>query len=210
MRRPTRTSRRGFNLVEVTLALGVFSLAIVAIIGLLTPTQRQVANVADRQTAARLADLVQSELTRVSFDDVATAVTSGSERIWLVATRDASLVRATGADPTDEAAAVTAGFPAENAPDAALTPGIAERDRYFAIEVTRLTEDTADPLYYNAGATPRPTFLALRVVVAWPYFIPEGAPPAAPAGSWDAAEVQGLYNTPETRSAAVYTAVVRR
>ena len=70
-----RRPARGFSLIEVVVALGVFSVAIVVVVGLLKPTVASVQNVVDSQAADRLADSVLAKVRAYGF----TALTLGDE-----------------------------------------------------------------------------------------------------------------------------------
>jgi uncharacterized protein (TIGR02598 family) len=52
----------GFSLIEVVVAVGIFALAIVGVIGLLGPTTKNVADVADSDAATRVVNAIQSAL----------------------------------------------------------------------------------------------------------------------------------------------------
>lgn len=54
--------RGAFSLVEVVVAVGIFALAIVGVIGLLSPTTKAVTEVSDNDAASRVVNIVQSEL----------------------------------------------------------------------------------------------------------------------------------------------------
>jgi prepilin-type N-terminal cleavage/methylation domain-containing protein len=66
---------RGFSLIEVVVALGVFSVAIVVVVGLLKPTVESVQNVVDSQAADRLADSIIAKVAAYGY----TALTLGDE-----------------------------------------------------------------------------------------------------------------------------------
>ena len=57
-----KTSRSAFSLVEVVVAVGIFALAIVGVIGLLSPTTKAVSEVSDNDAATRVVGIVQTEL----------------------------------------------------------------------------------------------------------------------------------------------------
>jgi len=155
--------RAAFTLVEVVVAVGVFAVSIVAVLGLLSPVSRAVAGVADRDTAAQLGDAIQVELVRLrdrqtasssqtKLDAFAALVPAG-DVLKLVASRDgARVIRESDA---------------ENNPVTGSPPGVAKRDRYFLIEVSRQPSPLGD---YTAGAG----FLALTLTVKWPYQIASG------------------------------------
>lgn len=83
----------GFSLIEVVLATGVFAVAILAVVGLLAPGQRQVAQIQDAAIASRLADAVRSELKNYDFDVIANRFASTGTPFELVANRELTLVR---------------------------------------------------------------------------------------------------------------------
>jgi type II secretory pathway pseudopilin PulG len=57
-----RRVRRAFSLVEVVVAVGIFAIAIVSIIGLMVPIQTSVAEVSNTEDAGRLATVMQERL----------------------------------------------------------------------------------------------------------------------------------------------------
>lgn len=59
-----RVRGKAFSLLEVVVAIGVFALGIVVVIGLLAPIGRAVANNSDAEAASNVADLLKSELMR--------------------------------------------------------------------------------------------------------------------------------------------------
>src|SRR3990170_3450498 len=70
--------RRAFSLVEVVIAVGIFSAAIVVVLSLLPSLLRQSADSSDRLIAQRLTDAIVIELDRqalaVGFDGLAATV----------------------------------------------------------------------------------------------------------------------------------------
>lgn len=64
------TKKRAFSLVEVIVAVGIFAIAIIAVIGLMVPIRASVAEVRDGEDASRLATLIQAELQRQSFPTI--------------------------------------------------------------------------------------------------------------------------------------------
>jgi type II secretory pathway pseudopilin PulG len=184
--------RRAFSLVEVVIAVGIFAVAVITIVGLLVPNTKQVAAQVEAQVAQRLADNIRLELERYGYHNVTSGLNAAADRLFLVATQDGTRVLITGEDPyaawndtygnydPDSAA----NYPAVASPLAAEKkletdgspdnpPGIAFRDRFFLIEV-------AWPSYpqfnnNNRGAVP------LNIRVLWPYRLPNG--PASPTSS---------------------------
>jgi len=62
--------RRAFSLVEVVVAVGIFAIAIIAIIGLMVPINQSVAGVRDGDDAVRVASIIQAELQRTGLNTV--------------------------------------------------------------------------------------------------------------------------------------------
>jgi type II secretory pathway pseudopilin PulG len=59
-------SRRAFSLVEVVVAVGIFALAIVGVIGLLSPTTKAVSDVSDNDAATRVVAAVQQGIQQIA------------------------------------------------------------------------------------------------------------------------------------------------
>lgn len=149
---------RGFSMVEVIIAVGVFAVTVVAILGLISAMVRPGGESADWQTAQRLAGPVEAELRRLAapnFGGLATAVPVMSAPLQngftLVATRDGLRLHA------DQS-----GFPVSGAE-------IAQDERYFLIEAWQFNEA---PLRYTGDG-----LLALHVRISWPYIVPGAAMP---------------------------------
>lgn len=151
MRRFLHTKREAaFSLIEVVLAVGLLAFTIVAVVGLLGATGRSVSDVEDSTTAAQIADAVQEEFQRMGFQDLVDLPVPIS--LYGSATGDR---------------VVLSGATYANDPDAG---GIAPRDRYYDIRVTR----AGGRLTYNPNFS---GFVALRVEVRWPHNIPTGPGP---------------------------------
>lgn len=200
------SSKAAFSLVEVVVAVGIFALSIVAVFGLLTPIARDSAAVIETSTAVRLAESINHELERVGGKAVAAL---GNDTVYLVATADGSRVLRSG----DSAVGATGSYDAENTLNATPVAGIAQRDRYYLIEVKLIKDDGGDSndkintatFDTNAGAVP------VRVKVSWPLYVPKSAPPTgAPSGAWDAAAVAGNLVPAANRSVYFFAAAVRR
>jgi len=159
---------QGFSLVEVVVAIGLAAVSLVAVLGLLAATTHSAAELSDAQGSASLGESIQCELDclKDSFGlaGFTQLVPPGGSAVPLcfVGTRDGLRVRCI--ETADPAANRSLG-------DSAL-PGIANRDRYFLIEVTRLPEweTTAD-----LG------FVVVNARCTWPYELPLG--PATPGVS---------------------------
>jgi prepilin-type N-terminal cleavage/methylation domain-containing protein len=63
-----RRDARGFSLIEVIAAVGIFAIGMVAVLGMFAPVTRSVATVGDAEAAARVADAVRARLQALPFD----------------------------------------------------------------------------------------------------------------------------------------------
>jgi hypothetical protein len=150
----------GFSLLEVVLAIGVFAIALLPVLGLLPGLARQGAVSTDALVAARLPDALRVELQRLAtggFDSLATTIpamdASLASGFAMVATRDGSRLHAVGLPPPGEAP-------------------ITGQEQYFLVECWRFPEE---PL----GYAPDCAVLAVQVRVSWPYRQPGLGVPVA-------------------------------
>lgn len=181
-----RQRGRGFSLVEVIIAIGIFAATIVAVIGLLGPISQQVRDLQDTKVANSLPSPILEELNRVGFDFFVSINNSGvgsvngsiseDDPIELYATADGSVV-SMASDP-----------------DALAIP---EAARYFLIEVYLAAGvDDGENLSYKTD--PADAYIALKVDISWPFYIRTGP------GDSDFVEVDSA----DRRNYEYYTAVV--
>ncbi|MEZ5275891.1 MAG: hypothetical protein R3F07_05885 [Opitutaceae bacterium] len=198
---------KGFSLIEVALAVGVMALGMVAVVALIVPSAGRGVEVSDAATAARLVEGINQELRRIGFEEVRDAVvgSGGGENnlIWLVATKDGSRILRSGRTPGE---ASPQDWDAENSLAETITPGIAQRDRYFLIGLSRLTTVATDPLYYTTARG----FLALKVMVTWPYMVPNDEGDYDGVTNWNDPKVAGVEADEKQRTSLLLTASVRR
>ncbi|HTO03755.1 MAG TPA: hypothetical protein VL069_08635 [Opitutus sp.] len=141
--------RRGFSLVEVVIAVGIFTAAVVVVLSLLPSLLGQSADSADRLVAQRLTDAIRIELDRqalaVGFDALAATIPVMSvplENGWpLVAAANGLRIETAGSG------------------------GIANDDQYFLVEIWRFPQP---PLSYDAASAVLPLFAR----ITWPYRLP--------------------------------------
>lgn len=147
---------KAFSLIEVVAAIGILAGTVVALLGLLAAQSRSIEAIDDAHAAARLGENIQQELERLKIDlglDGLAALVP----LQLAGTRDGRrMLRADGAAPA-----------ADRPLNDPSLPGIALRDRYFLVEVTRQTD-----LPYAPGGG----FLAVTARITWPYRLPDGPP----------------------------------
>ena len=154
-----------FSLLEVIVAVAIFSGAVTVLLGLLPGLTRQSAVSADALAALRLPDAIRVELARMAtaggFDALANhakpLATPLPVTCELVATRDAARLHALVYQPPPVAGQIV------------------EDSQYFLIEAWRFSDA---PLAFD----PRGAVLALHVRVSWPYHIP-GALAITPFGA---------------------------
>ena len=154
---PASKNARGFSLVEVVIAVGVFAVAVATTLSLLPSMTRQMANAGDALAAQRIAGSLRIELQRLAasgFDGLASqAPIMASPLInglQFVATRD--------------------GLPLHSLSYLPPAVPIASGDQYFLIEVWRFNQA---PLAFVGSSA----VLPLYVRVSWPYLNPGSATP---------------------------------
>ena len=151
---------RGFSLVEVIIAVGIFATAVVLILALLSPLTRQAGASADILTALRLPDVVRTELQRMSMTGGFDALAGQAKP--MAATLPSTLALATSRDATRLQ-------PLNYLPPA--TAGqIPQAEQYFLIEAWTFNQA---PLAFD----PNGAVLPLHVRVSWPYFLPGATSP---------------------------------
>ncbi len=82
-----------FSLVEVVVAVGIFALAIVGVIGLLVPTSKNITDVADADSASRVINAIQGGLQKTPFNDIIDGMDNGT---IFYASKDGSKIGAEG------------------------------------------------------------------------------------------------------------------
>lgn len=136
----TDKNEKGFSLVEVVVAVGIFALAIVGVIGLLAPTTKSITDVSESDSATRVISAIQSQLQAAGFE----AVRLGLGQVYF-ASKDGSKV---GRD----------GSPA--------WAGVSDTERFF--EFTMLRNETLSP--NTAANDNAAGFLAFTIVLKWPAY----------------------------------------
>lgn len=145
-------TRRGFSLVEVVIAVGVFAGAIAVVLALLPSLTSRSASFADALVAQRVPDALRVEMQRLAaaggFDALAANVPVMSvpldQGLAFVAARDGARVHALSYLPPATGDALLLG------------------EQYFLIEIWRFP---LAPLAYDAAGAVLPVY----VRVSWPY-----------------------------------------
>jgi uncharacterized protein (TIGR02598 family) len=175
-------TRRAFSLVEVVIAVGIFALAIAAIVGILAAIGKGVSDVQDSEKAARLVTVVQSRLQAVPFANIGGALRTSAQ----VETYDNSTNNDPAYNPASdntfvffasEDGSIVAPYPSSgnegNVTNDPWTLGKSgtskqERDALKFFELVLIRNDTLSP--NNDGG-----FLAFTIRVRWPAYLGNGA-----------------------------------
>lgn len=171
-----RAKRGAFSLVEVVVAVGVFAIAIVSVIGILAGVGRSVSDVGDADKAARLVGVIQARLQAVAFDDIRQNLVDADDVSVDFPTYDPSaetVVSNTRVFFASEDGSIVAPYAATTVwgQNGAITDK-RERDglKYFELTLIR-NETLSDPANDSTAG-----FLAFNIRVRWPAFLPNGQP----------------------------------
>lgn len=180
--------KQAFSLVEVVVAVGIFALAIVGVIGLLSPTNKAIADVTDSDNATRVVNAVQAELQRIAStstgwatfttsttpprllrlsseiatDDANTSFnySSPSSLYILFASKDGSKIGVYNSTVWD-----VAGLTTQKQKDA---------NKFFEIALIRNWDSTASTGLSDPTKDSSAGFLAYTMRIRWPVFLPDG------------------------------------
>jgi type II secretory pathway pseudopilin PulG len=146
----------GFSLVEVVVAVGICALAIVTVLGLLTPAGQSVREIGELDDARRVVGAIQAELQRVPISSLAAlldAESTGDSRYF--SSRDGRKM-GRGHDLGVWAPAGTD-----------LSAAEIDGQKFFLLELER-----------NVGLSPgndaQAGYLAFNLRLAWPAYLPDG------------------------------------
>ena len=156
----TLPGSRGFSLIEVMVAAGIFASAVVVIIGFMMGLSQQSGESIESLAAQRLPDALKVELDRLAaagLDDLAGQI---------------PVMAAPLAGGLAFAAAREAGSTESMVYLIPATGRISVDEQYYLLECWRFP---AEPLAFEI----RKAFLALQVRVSWPYRLP-GVPAPVP------------------------------
>lgn len=179
---PALLRKKGFSLVEVVVAVGIFALAIVGVIGLLSPTNKAIADVSDSDNATRVVSAVQQGLQQMAasgrFTTVGSVVGVGSSAIN---TNDGFIWATAPADPSDGTALPTGTtrftlYASRDGGKVGLTGdtvwGGVNTEKYFEIMLIRNT--TLSPNTAATNADTASGYLAYTMRIRWPAYTPDG------------------------------------
>lgn len=200
--RPPRRSRGldrcqgAFSLLEVIVAVGVFAVGMIAILGLFSPVARSVGNAADADAAARVADALRTRLQAMPFADVAVLLKGSSGSQHALSEADARSDYNPATDPqilfanrdgTKIGAYADAIWVDPN------TRRNSDREKFYEIALVRnetisplaTTPETPEGEAPTTPANPDTTAFLLGYVarLRWPAFVPDGGAGAIQVGS---------------------------
>jgi uncharacterized protein (TIGR02598 family) len=139
---PKPLRSKGFSLVEVVVAVGIFAITIVGVLGLLAPTSKNIADVSDSDAAARVISVIQSGLQGHGFNSVTADLAK-----TFYASKSGDKIGASDSSVWTAA-------------------GVTNQDKYF--EFTLVRNQTLSPATADASAG----YLAFTIVLKWPAFVP--------------------------------------
>jgi type II secretory pathway pseudopilin PulG len=151
-KRPAGSRDRAFSLVEVVVAMGVFAIAVIVVLGLLPPATREVGETLDVGTAQRLAEAINAEVRRVGYDALVPALLVSNAELRDLADDDPRLF--------------WADRDGRRVGDSRNMEGVDER--YFEIVLVRM-DDLSPP-----GADSTAGYVAFTGWLSWPARLPDG------------------------------------
>jgi prepilin-type N-terminal cleavage/methylation domain-containing protein len=160
-----RARRSAFTLLEVVVAIGIFAIAMVAVIGLFAPVAQSVTAAADAEAATHLADLLNVKLQSLGVATVAPLLKVSTGKTHQLTDADAK----TNYDITKDAQLLFAsrdGTIIAPYADKASWPN-GDRDKYFEIALIRNEAISPNNSALDAAAP----VLAYVARVRWPAFI---------------------------------------
>ena len=166
-----KSKTRGFSLVEVVVAVGIFAIAILAVVGLLVPISSSVTDLAESDDATRIINRVETGLNSYGFMNVAAALKTDIQ----IAADDADVAYDPKADTKVFYATRDGAVLAPYAPVASwsangtlTTPK--ERDSIKFFEITLIRNADLSKAADDASAG----YLAFNILLRWPAFSGDG------------------------------------
>jgi prepilin-type N-terminal cleavage/methylation domain-containing protein len=148
---------RGFSLVEVVVAVGIFAIAVVSVIGLLGPINQSVAAVSESDDATRIVAAVQRELQRLGPQYMFTATDKKTLTLYANRTGDKILLANDPKWGKDRAGN-----------SLTLTNDELDRQKFFEVNVT---QNELSEFYTKDSA-----FYAMNIEVRWPGYLTYNTP----------------------------------
>ncbi len=201
-RLPLLRHRRAFSLLEVVVAVGIFAVGMVAVIGLFAPIAKSVGSIQDSDAGTNVAALLSTRLQGQSFPEVGKLlkVASGARTHQLTDTDNNP--NSAAADPRGDPAATQLLFASRDgskigdyrSPVWGAGNAINDAEKFFEIALIRdetlspASATTTDAEGNVTTVNPDDTalYLAYTARIRWPAFVPDATPTnprrALPAG----------------------------
>ncbi len=195
LRSPLIRSRLGFSLLEVVVAVGIFAIGMVAVVGLFAPIAKSVGSLQEAEAATNVAALLASRLQGQSLSEVGKLlkVSTGARTHQL--TDADNNPNSPAADPTRDPQLIFAsrdgskiGFYGDS------VWGPTDTEKFFEIALIRnetlspVTTTVTDPEGNSVAQNADDTAIQLSYTarIRWPAFVPDATPTnprrALPAG----------------------------
>ena len=186
--------RRAFSLIEVVVAVGIFAVGMVAVIGLFAPVARSVGGASDAEAAARVAESLRIKLQGMPWDQVITLLKNTTATSHELSVADARIDYDISKDVQllfanrDGTKIGRYGDPIWLNPGTRRHP---DADKFFEIALIRNeaispkpgTTTTAEGAAVTINPDATAALLAYTARLRWPAFIPDGAAGAIQVGS---------------------------
>lgn len=154
-----RNNGAGFSLVEVVVAVGIFAVAVISVVGLLVPINNSVADLRDNEDASRLALVVQAQVQQLGFSALARSDATPAGLNYL---------------NTNPAAGI---FASRDGSKMGLGNNtsiwgnpVSNKQKFFKVELSRNTTLSPDTSANDSTAG----FLALTIKISWPAYNANG------------------------------------
>jgi prepilin-type N-terminal cleavage/methylation domain-containing protein len=180
------TLARGFSLIEVVLAVGIFAIAITMVIAMLASSARTQSEIVDRGTASRLAEAINIKLNLLGYDAVQGNTSKGLPGLLFPANQNPD---SPGIDTTSNNSKVLYINKAGDKVGTYTDPvwgnvGSNNAEKYYEVMLVRSPNTVLSPPPDQSGANLN-AFTASSVLftvrITWPAYLPDGT--AAPAAN---------------------------
>ena len=159
------SARRGFSLIEVVVAVGIFAVAISIVIGLLAPTAKSVAETIDTNTANRVTSAINSKLQSLGYTTVQTKLftsTFSPDTVAIAPTPDTKLLFANKAgDKVGDVNDPIWGGPNNHA------------EKFFEVMLIRTPSAVLSAT--DSATTTNASFVVFTVRLTWPAYLPDSS-----------------------------------
>jgi prepilin-type N-terminal cleavage/methylation domain-containing protein len=172
-------ARRAFTLLEVVVALSIFAVGILAVVGLFAPVARSVSGSSDAEVAARTAEALRLKLQTMQFADVVALLKNSNGAKHALTDADAKPDYNPATDPQILFASRDGSkIGVYTDPIWNVSGRNSDREKYFEIALVR--NEAVSPLGTATDNAPAPNLDATAPMLGyvarlrWPSFVPDG------------------------------------